>query len=99
MEALKCPECGAHNDGAAPVDGGTYSPKKDDISLCMYCGSINLFNDDLTIRPIPSELLLEIKKNEPETYETLMSAVIYIKANKKQIRANTTGWKGDNPTE
>lgn len=54
-----CPSCGAKNNAAS----GTGTPGPGDVSICLYCGHISLFADDLTLRPATDEELVEVKKH------------------------------------
>lgn len=44
-----CPVCKHYIDAATCVEYD-YTPQQDDISLCLYCSSVNAFNSDLTLR-------------------------------------------------
>jgi hypothetical protein len=46
-----CLHCGAPLDGASGV-GVDASPDPGDITVCIYCGHIMAFADDLTMRPL-----------------------------------------------
>jgi hypothetical protein len=35
-------------------------PKKDDMGVCCYCASINVFNADLTLRPMTDQEISEL---------------------------------------
>lgn len=49
-----CCECGMVMDAAM----GARKPKPGDLSLCMYCGCLNAFGEDLALRrPIDEEVL------------------------------------------
>lgn len=51
----KCPECGHKIDAAT----GPVVPKAGDVSICIYCSAINVFNADRTIRPATDEEMRE----------------------------------------
>lgn len=44
-----CPHCGAKVDAASQI-GGEDAPRAGDVSLCVYCGEWNIFNEDMSIR-------------------------------------------------
>ena len=49
MPTAPCPNCGKVLDAATNVSNdGQAEPG--DISICLYCGHINAFADDLTLR-------------------------------------------------
>lgn len=48
-----CPHCGIELSGAA----GPAAPKEGDVTMCINCAGICIFNDDLTLRfPDATEL-------------------------------------------
>ena len=50
-----CCECGQQLDGAA----GHERPSPGDYSMCVYCTSLNIFDDDLRLRrPTDEEYLI-----------------------------------------
>lgn len=51
-----CVECG-HPLSAS---GGPCEPKPGDLSLCIYCGSLNAFAEDMTLRMPTTEEFLEV---------------------------------------
>lgn len=94
MEEKRCPTCNSINDAASSADNDDAIPQEGDISLCLYCGSINQFvGPNLDIEPMPDEVLMDIKENDRETYDQLMEYVIHIKGNMAEIRSKTKGWK------
>lgn len=59
-----CPKCGTHVDCATHMSGKAVKPKPDDVSLCVGCGSIMFFNDDLSIRVATAEELEEMDQDQ-----------------------------------
>lgn len=55
-----CPGCKNKIDGCTPVDGENVMPKKDDITVCIYCSMILSFNADLTLKVITDEQIGEL---------------------------------------
>jgi hypothetical protein len=55
----KCLNCGEDLTGAAPVGGGR-GPQPGDISMCFDCGHIQAFGDNLVLRQLTSEEVVEI---------------------------------------
>ena len=41
-----CPECGAVQDSASGIDNDQHLPGPDDASVCLYCGTISIFEID-----------------------------------------------------
>jgi hypothetical protein len=52
-----CPWCGYAMDAATNPNDGATQPKPGDLSVCISCASVLVFNDDLTLRACsPAEL-------------------------------------------
>jgi hypothetical protein len=49
-----CPSCGKIFDAATDIISGE-GPSPGDITICLYCGHVMAFNDDMTIRELTSE--------------------------------------------
>lgn len=64
----KCPECHADADGATCVDKPGAGPKAEDLSMCLYCGTLLVFNADLSVRRLTGE---EWEALDPE-YKTIL---------------------------
>lgn len=56
----KCPACGKMVDAAM----GMAAPKKDDISLCINCGGIAKFAEDLRLIPLNEKEEKDINSEE-----------------------------------
>ena len=51
-----CPWCHAFIDGATPTSGDeSESPISGDITVCLYCAHVAIFNGDLTMRKLTPE--------------------------------------------
>jgi len=50
----QCPNCGKDIDSATGMDKGV-PPNPGDLSVCLYCASFLVFNDDLSVRMITLE--------------------------------------------
>jgi hypothetical protein len=46
-----CPSCGKALDATSEA-GGNGAPKPGDITLCIYCGHLMAFANDLTLREL-----------------------------------------------
>lgn len=57
--AYACKICGSVLDAAS----GFGVPQKDDISICLYCGNIAIFNADFTFRPPTDDERVEIESD------------------------------------
>ena len=60
ITASKCPWCYAFVDGATVItDDEKLLPVGGDVSICLYCARVGVYEDDLTIRkPTPEESLV-----------------------------------------
>lgn len=61
----KCRKCG-HGLNEASSLAGDYKPSAGDYSMCLACGNLSVFNDDLTLR----------ESNPDEAEEMLKSALL-----------------------
>ena len=46
-----CIKCGQQMDGATPLGGGR-GPQPADVAVCAYCGHLQAYDDDLTLREL-----------------------------------------------
>jgi transcription elongation factor Elf1 len=58
-----CPSCGKLLDGAAGVATDA-RPEPGDVSVCVYCGHLMAFADDLTLRELTAAEMHEIAGDE-----------------------------------
>lgn len=64
--ANTCLNCGKKLNGIAQIDNAPTEalPEPGDISFCMYCGHIMSFGEDLKLRELTSEEMLEVAGDE-----------------------------------
>ena len=55
-----CTNCGEPNDRASSVGVESAMPAPGDFSLCIYCGHLMAFADDLTLRNLTDAETVEI---------------------------------------
>ncbi len=48
-----CPQCEKPLDGATFLGNATAVPTEGSLSVCLYCGSLNVFRADQTLRRMP----------------------------------------------
>lgn len=65
MKMQLCPICGYELDAHSGLDGAD-KPDKDDFSICMKCGEIMQFNEDLTLRATTNEAFQELAPKQQE---------------------------------
>ena len=58
MPLTKCTNCGKKIDGALSV-GGDYTPEPGNYTLCLDCGHLMVFADDMTLRDPTDEEIVE----------------------------------------
>lgn len=46
MSSLRCPKCSHELDDATCVTDDLASPRDGDLSVCIYCGAANFFQDN-----------------------------------------------------
>jgi hypothetical protein len=59
-----CLNCGKLIDGATPVDGGR-APQEGDISICLDCHHLMIYDANVRVRALTDEEIVEIA-GEPE---------------------------------
>lgn len=55
-----CLECGKPLDAATDVYGDD-RPSPGDISLCVYCGNLSAYGDDLKLRPLSEDERIDVE--------------------------------------
>lgn len=58
-----CKACGKPNDSATSISADI-KPTPGDVSICLYCGHVTVFDDDLTLREPTSKEMHEIAANK-----------------------------------
>lgn len=70
----KCPHCHHRFDRASDVTKDRHSPSPGDFSVCINCGGLGIFNDDLTVRKATRQEEVASLK-----YPDIMKAQIFIR--------------------
>lgn len=55
----KCPTCAANLSAATTMDDPTAVPSVGDVSVCLYCGEVLEFTEDMSLKKIDIETLVE----------------------------------------
>jgi hypothetical protein len=55
-----CLECGKTIDAGSPVEKGNHRPKPGDIAICLDCAHLHAYADDLTLRQLTGDEIVEI---------------------------------------
>jgi hypothetical protein len=53
MPLAQCPRCFARLDRAGEIDDKDLQPGPGDITVCLHCGGIAMFTDDMTLVHAP----------------------------------------------
>jgi hypothetical protein len=80
MPNSECPKCGKKLDGATGLNGATV-PRKDDWSVCIYCGLPLVFDEMLRL-VVPTERALAQMMHHPQ----IAAAVMLIKQDAHHVR-------------
>jgi len=51
----QCPRCFAHLDRAGEIDDKAKRPGPDDLTICLHCGGILMFDADMKLIFAPDE--------------------------------------------
>jgi hypothetical protein len=55
-----CTACGSALDGAAVVGNDTITPKPGDVTVCIDCGHLMAFAEDLSLRDLRDDEFKEV---------------------------------------
>lgn len=71
-----CPHCNYEHDTVTHVDGPPREPKPGDISLCISCGEISMFNVALGLSPIDAVTMFRLRYSDkwPEIKKSMWIA-------------------------
>lgn len=82
--ACSCPKCGADINAATSVDGVYAKPAENDLSVCLSCGNMLAFNNDLTLRVLGMEEFLKLDDTIKHTLiKTMLTVGMCNKLHKK----------------
>jgi hypothetical protein len=59
VPASTCPACGRQVDAASPVDHHT-KPEPGNLAICLYCGHLMAYADDLSLRHLTDAEMHEV---------------------------------------
>lgn len=74
MAAQSCPGCGAHLDAATGVLGDE-GPRKDDLTICVYCAGLLRFSADGGLELLRGAERLVALEN-PEVRRTMLAVAM-----------------------
>ena len=59
-----CPQCGSHLNAASDVEGCNATPVPGDVSICLHCATVLIFNAQLSLRPAELDDLVSLSPEE-----------------------------------
>lgn len=74
LPAQQCPSCGTWMDGASrmvPAGSGPTAPEPDDLTVCIYCGTVLVFGPSLCVRAATLDELVD----RPQEHRDAISAI------------------------
>jgi hypothetical protein len=71
----QCPVCGYETDAATNPLEDSKRPVAGDISICMKCGEIQIFNEDLTKRESTISDMLDLGECEWKIARTIQNKI------------------------
>lgn len=64
MRKSNCTGCGTTVDAATAIDNRTAEPSPGDITVCLYCGRLMAFADDLAVRDLTDAEMIDAAADE-----------------------------------
>lgn len=71
-----CLQCGKVMDAASHPEDDTKTPRPGDVTICLYCGFLMAFTDDLGFRELTEEELGEIPLDQISRIQRARKAVM-----------------------
>jgi hypothetical protein len=73
MPEQPCPECGAPLDAVSSARGGKDPPNAGDVSICIQCGTLLEFNNDISSRKLSPEAFAALPHEYRETLRRMQA--------------------------
>lgn len=74
LQKAQCPWCEHRLDAAIRTDGEEGSPKPGDLTVCLACASLLMFDQGLIPQKVSEDERRKILLEQPDLVETLASA-------------------------
>ncbi len=71
MKASDCPTCGADLNAATAMSDPESSPSPGDLSLCIKCGELLVFDQDIKLALMSERVKQKIQKKDPALWSML----------------------------
>lgn len=68
IKPTTCMSCKKEMDASTPLTADGDQPKKNDLTICAYCGTMSKFDEQMDIVPLPESEIEELKQRSPVTY-------------------------------
>lgn len=81
MKKPVCRNCGNPTEASTPVDNSDATPSPGNICICAYCATISQYDEDLSLKPVSPEFLVEMYTNCEEKYHAIIKHVERIRKN------------------
>jgi hypothetical protein len=85
----RCPKCNALLDGGCGLNNHGAEPAPGDVTICVYCGSLNCFKDDLQLRTMTFKQRIEL----PEPIQRAVNEAMQALREYKMLNPNEIVYK------
>lgn len=80
LKRATCPTCGYGFDSATSIETGEAArPREGDLSLCLKCGELLTWNDQMRLVPPSLEVLMNLETTQPDTAKDISRAQAMIR--------------------
>lgn len=85
MPENSCLRCGYSSDRGAVVDSPITKPRPSDVTLCIHCGEVMMFDDDLKFRHLTQDDVIRIMADTELMFNIVMAKQALIEVKKRKI--------------
>jgi len=76
LPEAECLRCRKKVDAASCVADGGAAPEPGDVTICIFCGYLMTFADDLSFRELTEEDILELPLDEVSRFQNARKKVM-----------------------
>jgi hypothetical protein len=80
MKLQKCPNCLYEMDCSTGLRKEDSNPEPGSISICLKCGALCEFDQDMNLVPLTKDQLEEIKRTDPDAWRIIAASQSLIRA-------------------
>ena len=73
---MGCLRCGALMDAASHLTDDDATPEPGDVTICLYCGMLMAFSEDLTFRELTEEEITKVPLDEVSRFQRARKAAM-----------------------